>query len=256
MSGLREIQPDQLLQEYRRQKVRRFQETLSGAAAADRELDALGREFHKAHEHDPELCAWVYVNETPTPRGAGSLLFRQLAGRGALQVCRVETPDAWKQWLDVLIGYLLSNDAGEEYIRAFPAGRRECSEKENSDGSEAIGENYEIRQLFRASELYVSWLLVQGRGKRQAADHSARAAQGNPDPGNELAAAMARNGLNAPQLAHKVRALLQRKGMARIKVDRTTIYRIVQDKTKKPNPAILAAIRDVLNSPAEKPHRT
>jgi hypothetical protein len=84
-------------------------------------LDSIGRAFADAHQHNPELCVWVYINEVPRPTGPGSLQFCELASRAvrALAVSTASDED-WKRWIDVLVGYLLNNDAGDEYIRKYP----------------------------------------------------------------------------------------------------------------------------------------
>ena len=67
-----------------------------------------------------------------------------------------------------------------------------------------------------------------------------------PSPASRiLIAAMERRGLTAPALARKVQKL-QRPGQTKPKVDRTTVYRILNGQTKKPNPAILKALMETL----------
>jgi hypothetical protein len=56
-------------------------------------------------------------------------------------------------------------------------------------------------------------------------------------------------GLNVPRLALQVRTHLKKLGITKLKVDRTTIYRLVNGKTKRPDPAILRAFCDILDLP-------
>jgi hypothetical protein len=58
--------------------------------------------------------------------------------------------------------------------------------------------------------------------------------------------AMQRRGLNAPKLASSIRVILRRQKQAKVKVDRTTIYRIMDGKTKRPNPEIAHALIEAL----------
>ena len=64
---------------------------------------------------------------------------------------------------------------------------------------------------------------------------------------------MIAQGLNCPALAKKVRAELKRTGLGKLKVDRSTIYRVIRGQTKNPNPQILRAISKVLNLSADEP---
>jgi hypothetical protein len=73
----------------------------------------------------------------------------------------------------------------------------------------------------------------------------------SPPIPNRLVTAMRLQGLNAPQLAAKARAVLKRRGEKRLKVDRATIYRLVNGKTKNPNPLLLSAVFEVLKLSAE-----
>ena len=63
---------------------------------------------------------------------------------------------------------------------------------------------------------------------------------------------MHQGGLNAPKLAQKMRALLKPSKGNRLKVDRTTVYRIIHGETKKPQPEIREALITVLGLKAEK----
>ena len=125
---------------------------------AEDELNDLEDAFASAHKHHPGFSAWLYINELPKPRGAGTLLFLQLARRAAWAVARTGGETAWKHWLEILVGYLLNNDTGEEYIHKYPAGRRQRSTLETQKDV-VQGENYEVRQAFKASEHLCSWLV-------------------------------------------------------------------------------------------------
>jgi hypothetical protein len=61
-----------------------------------------------------------------------------------------------------------------------------------------------------------------------------------------MQAAMQQQGLNPPKLALKILAILRRAMQSKAKVDRTTVYRIVGGKTKKPQPAIRNALIEAL----------
>jgi hypothetical protein len=73
----------------------------------------------------------------------------------------------------------------------------------------------------------------------------------SPPIPSRLVTAMTLQGLNAPQLAAKARAVLKRRGEKKLKVDRATIYRLVNGKTKNPNPLLLNAVFEVLKLSAE-----
>jgi hypothetical protein len=72
------------------------------------------------------------------------------------------------------------------------------------------------------------------------------AAQPMPDHLRILADAINNQGLNPPKLAEKMQAILKRDKKDRDKADRTTVYRIVQGETKKPQPAIREALIEAL----------
>jgi hypothetical protein len=66
-----------------------------------------------------------------------------------------------------------------------------------------------------------------------------------------MRSAMQQQGLTPPKLAVKILAILRRTRQTKIKVDRTTIYRIVGGKTRNPQPAIRNALIKALQlSPA------
>jgi hypothetical protein len=67
----------------------RMEQFLSARAVDPSEWNALQEEFRAAHEENPELQAWIYINESPLPSGPGSLHFRQLANRAAWALARV-----------------------------------------------------------------------------------------------------------------------------------------------------------------------
>jgi len=121
------------------------------------------------------------------------------------------------------------------------------------------GESYRIDHLSKASQLCCSWLrLNAGRHKSERewtqgqlmpvsmgrdSLASSRSAQDKSvvthnkvQAAGPLLAAMHRKGLTAPSLAIQVRALLKQKGMTKLKVDRSTIYRLVCGKVKHPQP--------------------
>ena len=66
-----------------------------------------------------------------------------------------------------------------------------------------------------------------------------------------LCTAMDRLGLGAPKLAAKIWAILKRKGDTKLKVDRSTVYRIVERSTKHPNAAIRASLMEALQLEGE-----
>jgi hypothetical protein len=66
-----------------------------------------------------------------------------------------------------------------------------------------------------------------------------------------LEEAIHHGGLNAPKLAEKIRALLKPRKGSRLKVDRTTVYRILQGHTKKPQPEVREALIKVLGLTGE-----
>jgi len=169
-----------ITEEYRRTRLAWTEQLLSLGTAAEHEIDDLKKTFAHAHENTPDLSAFVYINEVPTPKGPGSLQFRELANRAAWTVARVGGDDAWKRWLDVVVGYLLENDLHEEFIQKFPIwhlDRPEGTTPEAHLGTTVQGENYEIRQVFKASEHCCSWLKRRGREKKPS---SASAASGDP----------------------------------------------------------------------------
>jgi hypothetical protein len=66
-----------------------------------------------------------------------------------------------------------------------------------------------------------------------------------------MRAAMFHQGLNPPKVATKVRAVLRQTSGQRPKVDRTTIYRILNGKTKRPDPSLRNALVKVLKLTVE-----
>jgi hypothetical protein len=165
------------IEEYRRARLGRMERFLSLGSIAKNELDALKNEFKEAHERNPGLRAWVYINELPKPSGPGSLQFQELANRAVWALARVGGDDAWKHWVDVLIGYLLENDQDEEYLQKSGAGHLDRPAEtswESHPGVIIEGENYEIRQVFTASEHCCSWL-ARSAGGEQGGDAAAQA---------------------------------------------------------------------------------
>ena len=148
-----------IVEGYRHTYLAKLDNALALRFIAEHELNDLKNAFAAAHERHPDFSAWLYINELPKPRRAGALQFLQLAGRAAWVVARVGGEIAWKYWVEILVGYLLRIDTGEEYIHKYPAGRRQRSTLEGQPDVIVQGENYEIRQAFKASEHFCSWLV-------------------------------------------------------------------------------------------------
>jgi hypothetical protein len=266
-----------MTEEYRSGRVSRMEQLLSLGSVGPNEWSALQEEFRDAHEQDPELHAWVYFNETPVPAGRGSLQFRELANRAAWALARRIGDDAWKLWLDLLVVYLLKNDPEEEYLLKMQVGhldRPEGTTYETHPGVITHGENYRIDHLSKASELCCAWLKLyawkqppaSGRDQgasgtmpvlgsppapRTSATNRSVRMRADAEAANPLLAAMRRQGLNPPQLALLVQAEIKRRRVTKLKVDRTTIYRLVNGKTRHPNPIIRSAVLAVLKLPLE-----
>ena len=64
-----------------------------------------------------------------------------------------------------------------------------------------------------------------------------------------MRAAMQQQGLNPPELAVKMQAILKRTRQAKGTVDLTTVYRIVVGKTSRPHPGIVNALIEALQLP-------
>lgn len=99
-------------------------------------------------------------------------------------------------------------------------------------------------ESWKLQELAASTKSVSGSAPIN--DRRARVQRDSPKA-NPLAEAMTREGLNVPQVTAKVRALLNKRGVRRLKIDRSTIYRLVWGLTKHPNPMIRKAVLEVLN---------
>jgi hypothetical protein len=67
-----------------------------------------------------------------------------------------------------------------------------------------------------------------------------------------LREAMDQQGLNSPGIARKIQAILKPEKGNRLKVDRTTVYRIVQGRTTRPQPEVREALIKVLGLTGEK----
>jgi hypothetical protein len=147
-----------IVEGYRRAYVAKLDDALALRVMAEDELNDLKDAFAAAHQYHPGFGVWVYLNELPKPRGTGSLQFLQLARRAAWAVARAGGETAWRYWLEILVGYLLKNDTGEEFIHKYPAGRRQRSTLEGQPDVIEQGENYEVRQAFKVSEHFCSWL--------------------------------------------------------------------------------------------------
>ena len=76
-------------------------------------------------------------------------------------------------------------------------------------------------------------------------------AAGEADPLRIMRAAMQQQGLNPPRLAVRILAILRRTKQAKATVDRTTVYRIVAGKTKRPQPGIRNALIEALQLTGE-----
>src|SRR4051812_17861595 len=142
------------------------------------------------------------------------------------------------------------------------------------------GETYEIRHLFKASEHCCSWLKrrFEGTGQsapadREATEHShapglslpkeatindrprnasAAGVAGTSGKPNRLQQAMAKCGLTVPKLTKKVCEVLRRKQGSKTRVDRATVYRIINGETKNPTEAVWTAILELLHLPADE----
>jgi hypothetical protein len=265
-----------LTEEFRSARVGRMEQLLIGSVDPN-ECRVLQDEFKDAHQQNPELYAWIYVNELPLPAGPGSLHFRELANRAAWAFARRVGDDAWKSWLDILVGYLLKNDRAEEYLFKMQVGhleRPEGTTYETHPGIMICGENYRIDHLSKASDLCCAWVRREalkqqpefGRGYslsatmppegspssiRTSAKNQPARMRADAEAANPLLAAMRRQDLNSPRLALLVRAELKRRGVTKFKVDRTTIYRLVNGQTRHPNLTIRSAVLAVLKLPLE-----
>jgi hypothetical protein len=271
------LEAARIMEEFRRERVGRLNQLLPVGDIDPDKWSALQDEFRVAYDLNPEQEAWIYINESPPPAGPGGLHFRQLANRAAWLLAGVAGDDAWKSWLDVLVGYLLKNDPDGEYLDCMEVGhlhRPDGTTYETHPGVIMQGENYRISHLSKASELCCASLILDS-GKRHAASGrtqpeevkirlaESRSASGipvkdrtapvhaNAQSANPVRAAMRREGLNVPRLTAQVRAVLKAGGEKKLKVDRSTIYRLVNGQTKRPNPTIRRVVLDVLKMPVE-----
>lgn len=110
---------------------------------------------------------------------------------------------------------------------------REMLPRESRAASEALCSALRRRLLLRSEH----W---------KAEAHKLARKESKPVALRILCAAMGRRGWNEPQLAGKIRANLKRKGETKLKVDRSTVYRILRGKTKKPHPAIRHGLIEAL----------
>jgi hypothetical protein len=96
--------------------------------------------------------------------------------------------------------------------------------------------------------------ITDDRSKQaKAADHLVTAAA--PRATNYLQIlreAMDQQGLNPPKIAKGIQTILRRKTGKRPKADRSTVYRIMQGYTKKPDPEVREALIQVLKLQKEK----
>jgi hypothetical protein len=255
-AGGREL--ERVTRECRDARMLRMEQLMSGSSATQAEWSVLQDAFKAAHRQNPDLSAWIPINESPLPAGSGSLHFRELANRAAWTWARVTGDDAWKSWLDVVVGYLLKNAPHQEYLHAIRTGHLEQpggSNNENHPGVNIHGESYKIDRLLEASGLCCAWLGLRAlpavaRPTKRSIKVNSASVQDHSDaiPANPICAAMRSQGLNPPRLAAKVRALLKRRGK-KPKVDRSTIYRLVSGQTEHPDPEILSAVLEDLQLP-------
>ncbi|MBZ5625892.1 MAG: hypothetical protein LAQ69_45465, partial [Acidobacteriia bacterium] len=146
---------DQITDDFRNAAIGKMHRLLSQGVVVMAELDDLKQEFEIRHGHYPDLFAAVNFLAEPDITGRGSLEFRELANRAA-RGDGAAGDEAWKDWLDILVGYLLENDHDREYIQTFPgtafippAGTTD----ETHLGEKMHGETYQIHGVFKASAL-------------------------------------------------------------------------------------------------------
>jgi hypothetical protein len=150
----------QIIDEYRDTAIERMRQRLSDGFIVRSVLDELSREFECGHRRYPNLSAWVSFRAAPAVRGPGSLLFRELGNR-AVSAGRSECSEPWMDWLEILVGFLLSNDLDEEYINPFASAGNVGTTptiQGSHPGELHRGEHYRICHLFEASEYFCSWL--------------------------------------------------------------------------------------------------
>jgi hypothetical protein len=172
-----------IIEEYRRTRLARVEQFLGLGSIAEQELDELKKAFAEAHEHHPDLCAWLYINELATPTGPGTLYFLELANRAARSFVRAGSDCAWKYWLEIVVGYLLKNDLAQEHIQKYPVGHVDHPPGRSPETHQVViiqGENYEIRQVFKASEHCCSWLKRRWWSEKLSSTGSPDTADGTP----------------------------------------------------------------------------
>ena len=163
-AGLKSVRA---IEEYRSTWAAKRDFLLAHGSVANHELDEVQKAFAEAHQHHPSFCVWVYIDGSPRIEGPGALQFLELANRASSSFAKARGDSAWKDWLVVLVAYLLENDLKGEYLEKLPAGgwSLKSTHKPHHD-SVFEGENYRIRAALKASELCCSWLVRFLRGDR------------------------------------------------------------------------------------------
>jgi hypothetical protein len=161
----------------RRQAIARMKQHLAHAQIAEAELEGLRSAFENGSHDHPELKASVTLESPSFLTGLGGLQFRTSAVQASRAVGYSGGDDAGEHWLAILVGYLLENDKGNEYITTQPRNSRtgNCGEK--------ITEIYWIAQLFKASVLCCSWLNAVMPGSKGL---SGKTANGDAAPADHV----------------------------------------------------------------------
>ena len=147
------------IEEYRSTWAAKRESILAHGSIVNHELEEVQKAFAEAHQQHPSFCVWVYIDGSAKPQGPGALQFLELANRAASSVGKARGDSAWKDWVVVLVAYLLELDVSEEHLEKLPAGGRSLrsTHKLHHEGM-FEGENYRIHTAFKASELCCSWL--------------------------------------------------------------------------------------------------
>jgi hypothetical protein len=154
-------EPARIGDEYRNLRLSRFEQLVSLNSGDPGQWSEFEDAFKVDHQENPGLVAWVHINESPAPVGPGSLQFRELGNQAAAVVAGVKGDEAWKCWLEVVVGHLLRNDTREEYIHTMKVhhlARPQGSTVQTHRGVIIDGESYRIDHVSKASELCCSWL--------------------------------------------------------------------------------------------------
>jgi hypothetical protein len=133
---------------------------------------------------------------------------------------------------------------------------REVLPKESQEKAGALCSELRRRLLprsehWKAEAHRLAQKIQRTRASSLSNKHTARGAAPAPatsetDPRRIMRAAMQQQGLNPPKLAVKMLAILRRTRQAKGTVDRTTVYRIIEGKTKRPQPGIINALIEAL----------